>query len=235
MAVGVVLMPPSLLLLLLLPYFSLCIRFIVVDPCSWIMLKHFFPFLPAFDLTLQGNIAAEIRPGVCLHASCLIRCTVRFVLFFLFFFFFLFFWSVLLENLKWKRTQSKSGEQRKKKLQFLYWSFAGAQQQQQQQQQWEQKKKRKGHGSNTFIWMNFLKDNVVFSFLLASLGLSDFPILMGFFFRSWCDATHPMLNLCTYTQLHTVTHKHNAYGRVQRHKRTLPSLISTQTFYFLSK
>lgn len=135
-----------------------------------------------------------MRPGVCLHASCLIRCA------FCFLFSSFSFWSVLLENLKWKRSQSKSGEQRKKKLQFLYWSFARAQQQ--QQQQWQQKRGKVTGQTPLYEW-TFRR---IMSFSRSSYRLWGSPIFLFwcvFFFWFWCDATHPMLKLCTHSYTQT--------------------------------
>lgn len=75
---------------------------------------------------------------------------------------------------------------KKKKFQFLYWSFVAAVATK-QTKKIKKNLKRKGHGSNTFTWMNFSKDNVVFFSLsfCASLG-SDFSIFNGF---SGFDAT----------------------------------------------
>lgn len=92
-------------------------------------------------------------PGICLHASFLsdvldVVCSLT---------------SVCLANLKWKTHAIKI---KRKKLPFFLLKFCED----------ESKKKWKGHGSNTFIWMNFSKDNIVWFFTSLYAAFRFFPL-----------------------------------------------------------
>lgn len=132
-------------------FVSLCSRFIFDVPFSMNYVENSLPFCHL--LTLQGNRVAEMRPGVCLHASFL--SDVRWRSFFV----------GRICACQWKFKMKTYTIKIKQKIVIFILKFCG----------WKAvtatAKKKKGHGSNTFIWMNFSKDNVVSRFFSSPIFL----------------------------------------------------------------